>query len=121
MNYYLDVLKNYATFSGRARRKEYWMFTLINTLITIALYILAFFIPVLFILYCLYGLAVLLPGLAVSVRRLHDVEKSGWWLLIALVPIVGGILLLVWECTEGTHGANQYGEDPKALDGASFL
>jgi uncharacterized membrane protein YhaH (DUF805 family) len=59
-------------------------------------------------------LAVLLPGIAVSIRRLHDTDRSGWWLLIVLVPLVGAILLIVWYCTEGTRGPNRFGADPKA-------
>ncbi len=121
MNYYLDVLKNYATFSGRARRKEYWMFTLFNGIISLVLSILGAVVPMLYALSIIYSLAVFIPSLAVCVRRLHDVDKSGWWFLIIFVPIVGGILLLVWDCTEGTRGSNQFGEDPKGAEGAFGL
>jgi uncharacterized membrane protein YhaH (DUF805 family) len=113
MDYYVSALKNYATFSGRARRKEYWMFTLVNVLISIVLSILSMLLPVLGILSIIYSLAIIIPSFAVNVRRLHDIEKSGWWVLISLVPIIGGIVLLVFACTEGTQGPNQYGEDPK--------
>ncbi len=115
MQWYLAVLKNYAGFSGRARRTEYWMFALVNLVITLIFYVLAlvtrssFFIALVF----LYGLAVLLPGLAVAVRRLHDVGMSGWWILIGLVPFVGGIVLLVFTLLPGNQGPNQYGDDPK--------
>lgn len=105
MQYYLDVLKNYVKFDGRARRKEYWMFFLINVIISVGLQIIGGIIHLSF-LQGLYSLAVLLPSLGVAVRRMHDVNKSGWYLLI---PIYN----LVLACTEGTKGANQYGSDPK--------
>lgn len=116
MNWYLAVLKNYAGFSGRARRKEYWMFTLINALIGIAFNLIIALVPALESLafvYGIYSLALFLPTLAVAVRRLHDVNKSGWMLLIGLIPLIGAIWLLILFCTEGTVGPNQYGEDPK--------
>ena len=91
MNYYLDVLKNhYADFNGRARRKEYWMFTLGNLIVAVVIGVVAGLIKFP-LLVSLYGLAVLVPGLAVCVRRLHDIGKSGWWVLIGLVPVIGGI------------------------------
>ena len=124
MNWYLHVLRNYANFSGRARRHEYWMFTLFHIIFLIVAAIFDNILGTTFdadgiripygYLYVLYSLVVILPGLGVSVRRLHDVNKSGWFLLISLIPIIGGIWLLVLMCTEGTRGENQYGEDPKA-------
>jgi uncharacterized membrane protein YhaH (DUF805 family) len=105
MNWYLTVLKNYATFSGRARRKEYWMFALISTLISILLTILATAIKF-ELLSSIYSLAVFLPSIAVGVRRMHDVGKSGWFLLI---PIYN----LILACKDGEKGENGYGEDPK--------
>ena len=113
MNYYVAVLKNYAGFSGRARRAEYWQFTLFNIIALVACFVidLAIHSP---ILYALYALAVLVPSLAVAVRRLHDTDRSGWWLLLGLIPLVGGIVLLVFVCLEGTRGNNKYGADPKA-------
>lgn len=113
MNYYVAVLKNYVGFSGRARRAEYWQFTLFNIIALVACFVidLAIKSP---ILYALYALAVLLPSLAVAVRRLHDTDRSGWWLLIGLVPLIGGIVLLVFMCLEGTRGNNKHGADPKA-------
>jgi uncharacterized membrane protein YhaH (DUF805 family) len=114
MQWYLAVLKNYAGFSGRARRTEYWMFGLVNFVITLVFYILAFLHAGFFIvLVALYGLAVLVPSLAVLVRRLHDTGMSGWWILIVLVPFVGGIVLLVFTLLPGNHGPNRYGDDPK--------
>ena len=118
MNWYFQVLKKYAVFSGRARRKEYWMFVLFNIIFTIVASILdAVLLPTVMggfgPLYCLYALAVLVPSLAVSVRRLHDVGKSAWFFLVALIPIVGGIWLLVVTCGDSTPGENQYGANPK--------
>lgn len=112
MNWYLAVLKNYAGFAGRARRTEYWMFALFNFVITIVLEIIGVFIHTQIIAY-LYGLAVLIPSLAVGARRLHDTGRSGWWLLIGLIPLVGAIILIVFFATEGQPGNNQYGANPK--------
>jgi uncharacterized membrane protein YhaH (DUF805 family) len=119
MDWYIKVLKQYADFSGRARRKEYWMFALFNVILVIATMIIDNTLGLTFrgepygLIYTLYGLAVLIPSLAVGVRRLHDVGKSGWWILIALIPIVGAIILLVWFCTDSQAGENQWGDNPK--------
>ncbi len=113
MNWYLDVLKKYAVFSGRARRTEYWMFVLFNLIFTIVAIVLDFIIGTYVLFYVVYVLAVFIPGLAVSVRRLHDVGKSGWMFLIVLIPIIGGIWLLVLMVTNGDLGENQYGTNPK--------
>ncbi|OZM56446.1 hypothetical protein CIB95_11770 [Lottiidibacillus patelloidae] len=113
MEWYLKVLKNYVNFSGRARRKEYWMFVLFNMIVA---FVLGFIDGILFevgLLGNLYLLAVLLPSLAVSVRRLHDTGRSGWWLLISLIPLIGGIILLFFLC-EDSKDANQFGPNPKA-------
>ncbi|MEU1122939.1 DUF805 domain-containing protein [Streptomyces sp. NPDC005899] len=114
MNWYLNVLKNYAGFSGRARRKEYWMFVLFNAIVAAVLVgigaALETQIP-----YIIYMVAVLIPTLAVVVRRLHDTGRSGWWFFITFVPLVGGIILLVFMCTEGARTANEYGADPKLV------
>ena len=120
MEWYLKVLKNYVGFSGRARRKEYWMFVLFNIIFAVVAMILDNMLglaskeygygPI----YGLYALAVFLPGLAVSVRRLHDIGKSGWWLLIALIPLIGAIVLIIWDVREGDRGDNRFGPDPKA-------
>ena len=120
MNWYLKVLKNYAVFQGRARRKEYWFFILFNLLISILLGIvdaavaLAAGVPIIGLV---YALAVLLPALAVTVRRLHDTDRSGWWVLISVVPLIGPIVLIVFAATEGTRGPNRFGDDP-VQDGA---
>jgi uncharacterized membrane protein YhaH (DUF805 family) len=105
MKWYLSVLQKYAVFNGRARRSEYWYFVLFNIIISIVLNLsaVALRIPV---LGTIYSLAVLVPGIAVAVRRMHDVNKSGWY---CLIPIYN----LVLACTEGTSGTNEYGSDPK--------
>lgn len=121
MEWYLMVWKQYAEFSGRARRKEYWMFTLIHSLILLGVYLVGLVLSVfligipLLVLGGLYALAAFIPSLAVNVRRLHDVGKSGWWLLLGFIPIVGGIILLIWHATEGDQAPNLYGPNPKAL------
>lgn len=119
MNWYLEVLKKYAEFNGRARRKEYWMFFLISTVISIILAVIDSFTGTiseeagLGLLSGIYALAVLIPGLAVTVRRLHDTDRSGWWILIGLIPIIGGIALLIFMVLDSTPGGNQYGPNPK--------
>jgi uncharacterized membrane protein YhaH (DUF805 family) len=121
MNWYLKVLKQYADFSGRARRKEYWMFTLFNMIFIIVAMILDNVLGLTVgelpygAFYFLYALAVLIPGLAVSVRRLHDVGKSGWMILISLIPIVGVIWLLILMLTDSNPEDNQYGANPKTV------
>jgi uncharacterized membrane protein YhaH (DUF805 family) len=117
MNWYLAVLKNYAGFSGRARRTEYWMFVVVNVVISAGLNVLERIFGIGGALGLLYGLAVLIPGLAVGIRRLHDTSRSGWWLLLAFIPIIGWIVLIVFAAQEGVHGANAYGPDPKAQPG----
>ncbi len=112
MNWYLAVLKKYFVFSGRARRKEYWMFALINFLIMIGLTIIDGVLGTM-VLGMIYSLAVLIPGIAVTFRRLHDIGKSGWWLLLLLVPFVGVIVILVFMFLAGEEGDNQYGSNPK--------
>lgn len=121
MKWYLKVLKQYADFSGRARRKEYWMFVLFNMIFAIVAMILDNVLGIAMEgigygpLYGLYALAMLIPGLAVAVRRLHDVGKSGWMILIALIPLIGSIWLLVLMVTDSNAGENQYGQNPKEV------
>ncbi len=121
MDWYLKVLKQYADFSGRARRKEYWMFVLFNAIFYFIAIVLDNILGIAIEgvgygpLYILYTLAVLLPGLAVSVRRLHDVGKSGWMILISLIPIIGAIWLIVLTVTDGNPGENEYGPNPKEV------
>ena len=119
MSYYLTVLKKYAVFEGRARRAEYWFFGLFNAIIGIALVFLGAVIaggdtdhPALFISN-LYSLGVLLPSLAVAVRRLHDTGRSGWWIFIGLIPLVGWIVLIVFYVQDSDAGDNAYGPNPK--------
>lgn len=119
MNWYLKVLKNYAVFSGRASRKEYWMFVLFNIIFSIVAVILDNVFGTAIedlgygLFYILYCLAVLIPALAVLVRRLHDIGKSGWMIFISLIPLIGAIWLLVLLVTEGNPEENQYGPNPK--------
>ncbi len=120
MNWYLGVLKKYVDFSGRARRKEYWVFFLFNLIISCVLSAVDVFIGTysasagIGLLAGLYGLAVLLPGIGVTVRRLHDTGRSGWWILIALIPLVGWIVLLVFMFLDSQPETNAYGPNPKA-------
>ena len=119
MNWYLEVLKKYAVFNGRARRKEYWFFFLFNILASILLAVIDMAIGSfnaeagMGLLGGIYALAVLIPSIAVSVRRLHDTGRSGWWLLIALVPIIGVIVLVIFMLQD-SKPENQYGPNPKA-------
>ncbi|MDI7862240.1 DUF805 domain-containing protein [Rhizobiaceae bacterium n13] len=104
------VFSKYAVFAGRAGRPEFWWFALFNI---IASLIAATIDQAIFgyeILSFVYGLAVLLPGLGVAVRRLHDIDRSGWWILVGLIPLVGWIVLVYWYVSAGTPGTNQYGE-----------
>ena len=113
-NYFIQALtKKYAQFNGRARRKEYWGFMLFDILFELAIQIITAVIEI--PIAGLYTLAVLLPGIAVAVRRMHDIGKSGWWFLIALIPIIGPIWFIILAATPGVAGPNQFGDDPKAL------
>ena len=121
MEWYLKVLRQYADFNGRARRKEYWMFFLFNMIIVAILSLIDRFTGTYSLewgsglLSGIYSIAVLIPGLAVAARRLHDVGKSGWMLLIAFIPIIGAIWLLVLFVTDSDPGSNKYGPNPKAV------
>jgi len=118
MEWYLMVLKKYAEFDGRSRRKEYWMFVLFNFIISI---VLASFERMLGLgseygtgfLSTIYSIGVLIPSIAVGIRRLHDIGKSGWWLLLALLPVIGWIWIFVLLVTDGHPGSNEYGTNPK--------
>lgn len=109
----VSVLSKYATFDGRARRSEYWWFYLVNTIISSVLSGIGKNVTLFSILALIYSLAVLIPGLAVCVRRLHDVGKSGWYIFMALIPIAGPIILIVKLATDSEPGTNAYGENPK--------
>ena len=121
MKWYLEVLKNYAKLSGRAIRAEYWMFVLFNINFTIVAVILDNIFGIAFKglgygpIYVLYCLAVIIPGFAVTVRRLHDVGKSGWFLFIACIPVIGWIWIFVLFCTDGNTGENEYGANQKEI------
>lgn len=114
MDYFLAVLKKYAVFSGRARRAEYWYFVLFNIIIGAVLGIISRVIgDDNNILAYIYSLALLIPGLAVEVRRLHDIGKSGWWIFISLIPLIGTIWLIVLLATDSNPGENKFGPNPK--------
>ncbi|OCG61711.1 DUF805 domain-containing protein [Gilliamella sp. GillExp13] len=124
MNWFIScITQNYANFNGRARRQEYWMFTLFSFLLNLALSIVGAIlisistslVSVTNIISFVAWAALFLPSLAVAVRRLHDTDRSGWWVLIVLVPLIGAIVLLVFACMDSTPGSNQYGENPKGL------
>ena len=123
------VFENYANFNGRARRAEYWYFALGCFLLLIPFYIIgiigvAIQSQILSFtglgLYFLAAIALIVPSLAVAVRRLHDLNKSGWYYFIGLIPFVGSIILLVWFFTDGNRFTNDYGEDPKNPAGPVF-
>ncbi len=132
MNWYFKVLKQYADFTGRARRMEYWMFQLFNTIITFGLLFASGFFSFIdvfeeggepnfdsfggvFTFLTIYGLATFIPSLAVAARRLHDTGKSGWWICIYFVPCIGWLWLLILLCFESDHGPNQWGQNPKNI------
>lgn len=119
MNHYLSVLKKYAVFNGRSSRSEYWFFALFNTII---LFILSLVdvstgtynvISNYGVLSGLYLLAILIPSIAVGVRRLHDIDKSGWMILVSLIPFIGWIWIFILMVTDSTPGENKYGPNPK--------
>ena len=113
MSWYLEVLKKYAVFSGRARRAEYWYFLLFNLIVVVVLSIIDAAAGTNPLLSGIYTLAVLLPSIGVAIRRLHDTGRSGWWILIALIPLVGAIVLLVFYVQDSASGMNEYGPNPK--------
>lgn len=115
MNWYLDVLRKYAEFNGRARRMEYWMFALINFGISILLSVVVGFVSetLASVVSVVYALGVLIPSIAVGIRRLHDTGRTGWWILIGLVPVVGWIVLIIFMVLDSDAGTNQYGPSPK--------
>jgi uncharacterized membrane protein YhaH (DUF805 family) len=124
MNWYLQALKQYATFGGRARRKEYWFFMLFNVLAIVVLSVLDVMVGTfsmeaeIGLFSGLYALAMLIPGLAVLVRRLHDTDRSGWWVLLNLIPVIGALVILVFTLLDSQPGANRFGPNPKGVTGA---
>ncbi len=116
LEWYLKPIKKYADFEGRARRKEYWTFTLGNFLISLLLGGAGFGFGLgLEYLGSLFGLFVLVPSIAVGVRRLHDTNRSGWWLLVGLIPVIGVFVLLYFMLLEGDTSTNRYGPNSKAV------
>ena len=123
MDYMLMPLRRYAEFSGRSRRKEYWMFILGVIIVAVVLSIIEGILGLTGMIGGAYGplttlfmLAILVPGIAVQVRRFHDQDKSGWFVLLGLIPILGGLIVLVFMCLEGTKGDNRFGPDPKGAN-----
>lgn len=114
MHWYVDVLKNYVGFDGRAHRTEFWMFALIHFIVYVVLTVIENVIGLPGVLSGLYWLGTLLPALAVTARRLHDTDRTGLWILIGFIPFIGGIVLLIFCCLDSTPGDNQYGPNPKA-------
>ncbi|AMQ43195.1 MULTISPECIES: DUF805 domain-containing protein [Aeromonas] len=122
MNWYISVLKQYAVFSGRARRTEYWMFVLCNVIVMLLLGM----VDKLIggdneLISSIYSLAVLLPSLAVAARRLHDTDRSAWWLLLGLIPVIGTLVLIYFMVCNGQQGPNRFGDDPKAAPSQGFI
>ena len=122
MNYFISCIKDkYCCFSGRARRKEYWMFVLFNIIFSFVIGFISVFlanvtnVTAFLYLSTIYNLAMILPGLSVGVRRLHDTDKSGLFVLLGLIPIFGVIILLVFMCLDSNPGANRFGPNPKGL------
>lgn len=117
MNYYSICLSKFADFSGRARRREYWTFVLVNCLIALLLMTLGLAFgedsPASNIMVTIFYLIMLVPNLSVSVRRLHDIGKSGWYMFLSLIPLIGGLILLIWSLMDSEPGENQYGKNPK--------
>lgn len=121
MEWYVKVLRQYVNFEGRARRRELWMFALFNGIFSVILAVidnvLGLTVGRFGILGLIYGIGVLLPALGVDVRRLHDTDRSGWWILIGLIPIIGAIVLIVFFVQDSQPGPNQHGPNPKEPEG----
>lgn len=113
IDWFVKCLKNYANFTGRARRKEYWFFALVQFILLVIAQIIDAILSTDFIFYMIAALALFIPSLAAAVRRLHDIGRSGWWFLIALIPLIGTILLIVWLATETKQETNQWGQPAK--------
>lgn len=113
------LVENYCNFTGRASRSEFWWYTLFTAIVGFAIgFILGIFgagQTTVQIFQCIIGLVLLLPGLGVAIRRLHDIGKSGWWILLGLIPLVGAIVLLIWYCKD-SQGDNEYGDEPNMVD-----
>ena len=114
-----SCFRRYVDFQGRSPRSEYWWFVLFYLIVYIVLIALSAAVPILGILLLIFVLGIILPLLAVSIRRLHDLDKSGWWILISFIPVVG-LILLYWYCLKGTDGDNTFGQDPLGNVAARF-
>lgn len=123
MDWYLKALKSYTKFDGRSQRMEYWYFFLVNIVILVILYFIDSMTGMVNaasgygILSGVYALAVLLPGIAVAVRRFHDTNRTGWWVLVALIPLIGGLILICFMVLDSDPETNKYGPNPKASTG----
>lgn len=121
MGWYLEVLRKYAVFTGRARRKEYWFFVLFNVIFLIVISFIDRAIGTfnsqtgVGLLTSIYWLAVLIPAIAVGVRRLHDIGRSGWWLLLVFIPVIGPLIIFVMMLFNSEPGTNSYGPNPKGI------
>ncbi len=122
MNYYIQAFKKFSDFSGRARRKEYWSFFLVNVLVTIVIILIDLALGTysigeerLGLLGTIYSIILIVPSIAITVRRLHDTSRSGWWILIALIPVLGALVLLYFTLLDSTPGSNEYGPNPKEI------
>ncbi len=126
MKYYFKAFNNFSNFNGRARRKDYWMYLLFNLIFGLVAIILDNVFGLAFesigygVIYLLYSLITFIPSLSVTVRRLHDKSKSGWYILLAIIPIIGGIVLLFILAADGDPGENEYGMNPKELPEEDF-
>ena len=114
MNGYLETLKKFADFSGRARRTEYWLFILFSMCIAVLLGVVDFVLGSPGIIGLIFAVAILIPSIAVAARRLHDTDRSGWWMLIAFIPVIGTIALLIFLLLDSHASANRFGPNPKA-------
>jgi uncharacterized membrane protein YhaH (DUF805 family) len=114
VNWYLEVLKKYAVFEGRAPRREYWWYTLFSTIVVVVLFALGRVSVVFTVLAAVYALATFVPTIAVACRRLHDTNKSGWLQLIGIIPF-GGLVLIVLYCLGSDPGSNRHGPNPDAV------
>lgn len=120
MEWYIKCLRNYVNFKGRARRKEFWMFILFNSIISAALIIISMMVSDSAVVYTIYYLVTALPFIAVCVRRLHDIDRSGWWFLLNMVPF-GAFVLLWFHCKEGTSDNNRFGDNPKVTSTKNII
>ena len=115
MHWYTDVIRRYTEFDGRSDRPEFWWFGLINLIIGLLLWgvgVAALGFPKGEVVAIVYGLATILPVLGVDIRRLHDTNRTGWWIVIGLIPIIGAIVLIVFFASAGTQGSNRFGPQP---------